>query len=1276
MKKNLKISSAINKTKLIMKLFPQGEKQTLKDFFNEKLEKLFKTGPSNLGYKVDIESLLSDLGMTQDHLLQMTINSLSKTVRNKQEVKIISSYLFFMQDFLKLIKAKGVSEKETILLKDLITLSEAMIYEKQQKDTVMMRFGDKGSTAYIILNGQVDVLIETSFFKNLGEKSYLYYLANLIKYHEFGLLNSTVNDNFKKFPIEIIDDITIKNNNDNINKKESNKFINQPNNNDENNLTNKKKLDRNNSKIKINNQDNNNISFSLSNNMINSINQNINNINNVSGIRAKRVNKTLKKQKFEWNNNNEISSSGRKNDSKKENQPKGFFRLNFMNEEIKDILKVKKFRAKELLDMFGLKFLDKKLNKNLNHCNTEEYIERLNIFDYLEKKQKEAEMREQKKIEMKKWKSQQPKNLDKKNNSEKRIKKEISLNNENIGNKDKKLSIKKVSSKKIRNRKSSKKFSINLNKDNSIAKGKNDDNENEENNLSNSSFLYSIMLQMDKDIIFDLKMHSYMKVVTLGIGSLFGEMALNDANALRKAAIITSSDCHFSVLNKKTFNNCIRLGAQKHLRELLQFFIELPIFNGIPEGVFYHKYYTNLSKFTIVKGKKIISQGDKPEHITLLQTGLYGLTTQMSLYDITRLILRYSKFFNNNDISQDKKNKNNNKENNINLNEIKNKYKLLFQDVINIMNEENSLLNDNMIFKKYYNSQQCIRVAEFSCPEVIMNEEYLDENGLFAFSIEAKAPENVIYTLSNSFYFDLKSKNISVKKNQDKLLAEKMNIMIQRLLIIRNSLINSFFDYKSRNNVGADVIKELEEMLFKQFKKKRSLIKKDEKVLQSNEIGKIDNKGKKSPININLNLNPKGIIHQFSKNKTKDINKYYLENNSLLFKSNSFLKYKSKSSKKSLDLYPDFDNNLKYKDNLIKNRKMHSIKFQKNKNIIFNNKLLKLYKKPLSSSPEDSVNITNKELMSINKLPFKDYEEEILFSLYEDNNMEEKSDISNNNNYKKSIMNDTNNYNISRNQKNQFTQMKNKTNRKTFFNSFGCKLEEQKNSPLFRFTKKVLMNNLIWENIKSVIKSPINQKFGMHNYNKTANNFYKNKNINSNLRNYLENNIKFISKRNKNKFSKKSKTEENKIIKPYNSDKNNSLSKDFSFNSIKIQNFNSMHILSSPSKIKKPMVSTIKNGVNRCNNTEDLINDKGRIPFLNLKQINKSINSINNKMKLKNIYSPHEINFMRMRRKIMCLMDGNKYNKIKEDKFKMNRDDYYKKNVINRMRYFYRNTSD
>ena len=320
-KKQNKMHSIINKTKLALKFFSKSERHTLKDFFNERLEKLFDSAPSKFGYKTDIESLLNDLGITKEQLLQMTINSLSKTVRNKQEIKIIASYLFFMQDFLKLIKAKGVSEKETILLKDLLTLSDSMIYEKQQKDTVMMRYGEKGSTAYIILNGQVDVLIETSFFKNMGEKTYLYYLANLIKYHEFGLVNLTVNDNFKKFPIEIIDDIT---------KKTITFSNNVKPNNTNNNIDNNYNIDN------INN-------YNYDKRISKDLNQKIklNNYNTYINIRNEKSRKVTKRQKLEGEDNYEKSSFNLKNEERKEIQQKCFFRLNFMNEEIKDIIKVK-----------------------------------------------------------------------------------------------------------------------------------------------------------------------------------------------------------------------------------------------------------------------------------------------------------------------------------------------------------------------------------------------------------------------------------------------------------------------------------------------------------------------------------------------------------------------------------------------------------------------------------------------------------------------------------------------------------------------------------------------------------------------------------------------------------------------------------------------------------------------------------------------------------------------------------------------------------------------
>ena len=1217
-KKSYGMSSILNKANLIAKVFPQGEKQTLKEYFKERLEKLFDSPPSNLGYKEDIESLLNDLGITKETLLQMTINILSKTVRNKQEVKTVASYLFFMQDFLKLVKAKGGSEKETILLKDLLTMSEAMIYEKQPNNTVLMRFGEKGSTAYIILDGQVDVLIETSSIKNLGEKSYLYYLANLIRYHEFGLVNSTINDNFKKYPIEIIDDISIKPNTNTLSNKD-------------------KKTDT--KKDNINN-DKNSSNYSF----------------NIRRDKTQRFTKRIKDIEGENDDNIETpypsSPSFKRNESKKgTSQPKSVFRLNFMNEELKDLKKVKQYRARELLAMFGLKLLDKRFNKRLNRCSTDDYIQRLNIFEYLENKQKELEEKKSLKNYINSHRKENININENEKNIQKTTKEEDLKENMKNENENKILILKKEGE----------------NEDDSI--------EGINNQSASSSSSSDFMFEMNHNMIFGLKIFTYMKVVTLGVGSLFGEMALNDSNALRKAAIITSSNCHFSVLNKKTFNNCIKMGAQKHLRELLQFFIELPIFNGIPEGVFYHKYYTNLSKITIVKGKNIINQGEKPEYITLLKTGSYGVTTRMSLYELTRLIFKYAKYFNiNNEANELNKNANanNKKDNTNNINDIKAKYRLLFQNVINIMNEENMLLNDNIIFKKYYYSQQFIRIAEISCPEVIINEEYLDDNGLFAFSIEAKSPENIIYTLSNSFYDDLKEKNISVRKNQDRLLSKKINVMIHRLLIVRNSLISSFFDYKSRSNVGNIVIRELEEMIFMQLKKKRSLVKKDEKIILTNENeNKENNKEIKEKDNfIYINTNSNGSNSYLIKNKKNDLNKYQKEASSPIIENNSY-NIKNSKNMSALKLFKDIEKNAEKEQKSNKNifnKKINS--FQKNKNAKFSDNQLKMYKNILSSSMNKKLNITNKDLNAVNQLPFKDNEVDILFSLYDKNDTEGKYSINNYNNK----MSNTNYY-ISRNQKNEFAHLKNKIENKTIFNSFGNNSDVEKRNNVFA-TKKVVINNLIWENLKSVIKNPTQQQFNLYNSNRTSNNFYKNKKINkSNLRNYLENNLKCVTNRYQQKSSMNSKTEENKIIKASTNinpnintnEQNNSLTKQFSFKDFKIENNNNIYLLSSPSRLKKVYLSTFKN---KNNKNKNRVKESEKQPMLNLKKYKKNdLPKI--KIKLKKFYSPQEINFMRMSLKRRYVIDGNKNKNIKAEKFQINRNDYYKKNLINRMNFFY-----
>ena len=474
------------------------EKEDLINYLN----KLFSNPPSSYGYKHDIEVFLNDLYINEEIFFGFIIDSLSKETRERNDLNLIASYLFFMQEFIKLLNGTEETKKETQLLNELLNLSTSIYYLKIPKNVVLMRYGEKGSKAYINLNGVVDILIKTSKSMRVNEKEYLYYLASLIKYNEFALINLVINENFFNFPLLIYDDLE--------SKAQINSIF--------------AAMNKQNKKIFL-------TFIKGHNNEIKKIRININILMNKTQIKRK-----LNRQKSNTNPSifmeyfKQEKEEIRPNTKNKTSNLKKAFKLNLKNEELKSKIEPYIISSKQLLDLFDLKYLDNN-DDELNNCSTEEYINRISI-----------------------------------------------IHNPNIEEKD-------------------------LNK------------ENEKEVLNNS--------KNSNESLLELTIYTYTKVISLGKGNLFGELALRNPQAVRTATIITSTSCHFSYLNKSTYNNCLKMNTELHLKEQLSFFINLPIFMDIPITSFYKKYYTNISKNYIIKNSFILKQGEKPSRICLLSKGLY-----------------------------------------------------------------------------------------------------------------------------------------------------------------------------------------------------------------------------------------------------------------------------------------------------------------------------------------------------------------------------------------------------------------------------------------------------------------------------------------------------------------------------------------------------------------------------------------------------------------------------------------------------------------------------
>ena len=670
----------INSIKEIMS--SENAKLLLKKELEVRLSKLFSSQSSLIGYKYDVDSLLKELYINKDDLFHIVLEFLSKTSKKDEEIRIIASYLFSMQGLTNLLSKtinleEDKNNKEKNLLNNLLVLGSTLLYEKFPKNNVMIRFGEKGSKAYINLSGSVAVLIKKAYKLLLNKEEYSYYLANLIRYNEFELANLVINENYKIFPLKIIDD---------INEKEQSKK----------NLISLTSIKEDNKNMSLNNFHTDNLE---------------NNIYSFEKASTKDIS----------SKNLCSKTSGKENENKEEEKNNPKFKLNKEKERPKHNSVNCIIFSSELLEKNQLKMINKKI---INKCTVEEYIERLNVI------------------------------------------KDFNFNEEEF-------------------------------------------NKKYESATDRAYFT----------------IYSYIKVVELPKGSLFGEMALNNKNSQRNATIITLDECHCGVLNKKTYDNCLKNGAEKNLHDILYFIVELPIFKGIPTSIFFKKYYTSLSRNSINKCNKIINQGEKPEYIILLKSGQYVINTYDSLYNITNLMIYYAQ------INKKLKNRKN-----------------IINKIFLMLKETNKLIMENERFKNYYFSKNIYKVGVLSNPDIIGYNEYLDQNGLYAFNIEPITLNNDVFLLKNAFYEDIVKKNEIVKNNQEEIFYSKLDLLFERLYNMRNAEINSFLDYRAREEITITINREINDLFLDRIKFKRT--KKFNSI--DNKIKLKDNKNK---TNINININ-------------------------------------------------------------------------------------------------------------------------------------------------------------------------------------------------------------------------------------------------------------------------------------------------------------------------------------------------------------------------------------------------------------------------------------
>lgn len=191
--------------------------RTLISNSNKDKNKKSKKEPPIKKYLLAITSLLSPLSPKASASLQdllsfeasietyfTSINAILQKPtdeRTPMDIQLIAGYFTYLKEFHQIIK-KHYCEKTKEILKK---IAGVMNYLYVPSNRLLFRVGDEGKRFFIILNGNVDVLIPKPKVEKITIVEYYRYLAFLIGYNEIELLNKVINDNSTIYPVEIDD---------------------------------------------------------------------------------------------------------------------------------------------------------------------------------------------------------------------------------------------------------------------------------------------------------------------------------------------------------------------------------------------------------------------------------------------------------------------------------------------------------------------------------------------------------------------------------------------------------------------------------------------------------------------------------------------------------------------------------------------------------------------------------------------------------------------------------------------------------------------------------------------------------------------------------------------------------------------------------------------------------------------------------------------------------------------------------------------------------------
>ena len=137
---------------------------------------------------------------------------------------------------------------------------------------------------------------------------------------------------------------------------------------------------------------------------------------------------------------------------------------------------------------------------------------------------------------------------------------------------------------------------------------------------------------------YELRIPTYVNVVNLEKGNYFGEVALENKNSKRIGTVLIEEDCDFGVLDKHSYDLCIKELHENIKKANVNFMMSSQMFNFFTKSYFEKHFYNSFKLHDIDRGHKIINEGDHANQIYIIKEGEFNVTFNKSIVELNDLI--------------------------------------------------------------------------------------------------------------------------------------------------------------------------------------------------------------------------------------------------------------------------------------------------------------------------------------------------------------------------------------------------------------------------------------------------------------------------------------------------------------------------------------------------------------------------------------------------------------------------------------------------------------